>query len=140
MRPLVLLRTWLQVSDLLFFGDVVAAFLGARNCGGTDLFRVFQQRRSDVNIEGWRSAASFCKVQARVAICFSLMVQLQIYGMHLFWFVLAVASFYSKVRTAVVKDAMVATVEIDVGCRYCVEALGGTISTATAVVVSLRRR
>ncbi|QCE02529.1 hypothetical protein DEO72_LG8g543 [Vigna unguiculata] len=31
-------------------------------------------------------------------------------------------------------------VDIDVGCRYCVEALGGAISAAAAVVVSLRRR
>jgi len=27
-----------QVSDLLFSSDVVAAFSGARNCGGADLF------------------------------------------------------------------------------------------------------
>ncbi|QCD99520.1 hypothetical protein DEO72_LG7g802 [Vigna unguiculata] len=31
-------------------------------------------------------------------------------------------------------------VDIDVGCRYCVEALGGAVSAAAAVVVSLRRR
>jgi len=39
----------------------------------------------------WCVVAGFRKVQVRVAICCSLMVQLQIYGARLFWFVVAAA-------------------------------------------------